>query len=288
MIRLMYGANLHYDFGELDAEGRRTDAVQRAVLDTEHPDLVVVTGDALSGTAMSNYSEARIAWSRASAVLREKSYKWALTFGNHDDDGPAIRKSELVELDMALPGSLTQRGPAGIQGLTNYVLPVFAAQEEVAGEAPAALLWVLDVQPHDCDGVRSNGCVTRGQVEWFLNESRAITARYSLDKPLFSFMFFHIPIPEFVDVWNNEVCFGSRDENVACPRVNTGVYEAAYSQGVRGIFVGHNHRNDYCGALRERPTLSLCFGRKTGHGYYNPEFPMTHGARIIESSRTAR
>eukprot|EP00727_Mastigamoeba_balamuthi_P012482 m51a1_g7857 hypothetical protein (324) ;mRNA; r:249010-250341 len=274
-------SDMHYDFGELGAEGAMTDVVQQNVLDAERPDLVVITGDAMSGTAMHNYTQARIAWDRTTAVLRQNNYKWALTFGNHDDDGP-MGKQELARLDMARAGSYTMRGPQEVPGVTNYYLPLYAGEHAHPGESPVALLWLLDVQGFNCEGVRGPGCVTRGQVQWFLNTSRLLTAQYGLEKPLFSVMFFHIPLPEHAAVWESDECWGSRDEPVSCPRVNTGMYEAAYSQGVRAIFVGHNHKNDYCGAFRGRRSLWLCYGRKTGYGYYNPTFPMLHGSRVIE------
>eukprot|EP00727_Mastigamoeba_balamuthi_P003517 m51a1_g13162 hypothetical protein (491) ;mRNA; r:59615-62286 len=56
----------------------------------------------------------------------------------------------------------------------------------------------------------------------------------------------------------------------------------AYDLGVRGMFVGHDHKNDFCGALADKPQLLMCYGRKSGYGYYNPEAPMYRGARVIE------
>lgn len=54
---------------------------------------------------------------------------------------------------------------------------------------------------------------------------------------------------------------------------------------VRMLMVGHDHDDDYCGAFAEHPDLYLCYGRKTGFGYYNPKWPMHHGSRVVELLR---
>lgn len=192
-------------------------------------------------------------------------------------------------------------------GIANYYLPVFGTEKEVAGEIPAAILWILSVQDTSCEGSSGDGCVTKSQVKWFVDTSKALAAKYGVvssrrclasawltfllpqSKPIFSMLFFHIPTPEWVDLWNNATVLGNKTENVCCPRVcqfrfclshdmqlipipkvNTGLYEAAYGQSVSAMFVGHDHKNDYCGAFAGKPSLSLCYGRKTGYGYYQP------------------
>ncbi|KAH3731866.1 metallophosphoesterase family protein [Pelomyxa schiedti] len=88
---------------------------------------------------------------------------------------------------------------------------------------------------------------------------------------------------KYVDLWNYEVTYGTKGEDVCCPVVNTGLYDAALESGdIHGMFVGHDHHNDYCGSFAAHPQLMLCYGRKTGFGYSNPEWPMHHGSRIIE------
>ena len=112
-------------------------------------------------------------------------------------------------------------------------------------------------------------------------------------------MFIHVPIPEFVDVWNNEICYGSKKEDCCCPlvcffaiclphdkKVNTGLYDTMAELGdVRMLMVGHDHKDDYCGSFAAHPDLWLCYGRKTGFGSYDPRWPMHHGARVVELLR---
>lgn len=48
---------------------------------------------------------------------------------------------------------------------------------------------------------------------------------------------------------------------------------------IKGIFVGHDHNNDYWGDYNG---IKLHFGRKTGHGGYGPPWYMRRGARVIQ------
>ena len=80
--------------------------------------------------------------------------------------------------------------------------------------------------------------------------------------------FIHIPIPEFLDVWNQKETFGQKNELVCCSVKNTGLFSAILEQkNIKGIFVGHDHKNDYSGDL---DGVMLGYGRKTGYGGYQP------------------
>eukprot|EP00727_Mastigamoeba_balamuthi_P003516 m51a1_g13161 hypothetical protein (755) ;mRNA; r:56447-59204 len=277
-FRIVQFTDLHYNIG---SENDRTDAVQRTVLQLERPDLVVITGDELSGTSISSRKRAVANWNRITAVASSMGIKWALVFGNHDDDGPLDRQ-EMFTLDSAKTGSLTLSGPADLYGESNYYLPIFSGAN-LSGTAPASVLWMLGVTDGSCEGASGEGCVTRIQVDWFQRSAKELSQRWNKVESPFSLMFFHIPVPEFAEAWeSNGTCFGTRGEKESSPNANTGLFDAAYNLGVRGMFVGHDHKNDLCGALPDRPQLLMCYGRKSGYGYYNPEAPTYRGARVIE------
>eukprot|EP00727_Mastigamoeba_balamuthi_P001759 m51a1_g11580 putative C-tail anchored protein (364) ;mRNA; r:44107-45848 len=263
---------------------RITAALVRLIVGRERPDLVVVTGDSVCSDEYTSVDEQRAAWSAAMSLYSSLGRPWALTMGNHEQTG-FMSLRELAQMAVDAPGSLTQTGPAEAFGETNYVLPVYGrSRRSGAPEAqPAALLWVLSVTHQSCEGVRGSGCVTASQVSWFNTTSQLLSRSHSANaEPLPSFMFFHIPTPEYGALWRTETCVGAKNERVYTSKVNTGVYEAALRNGVRGIFVGHDHVNDYCCSSSQSPQLRLCYGRKTGFGYYNPRAPMRNGARVIE------
>lgn len=278
-FKIVHFTDFHfYDDGDLDASSLK---VMETVLMLERPDFAVLSGDVVDGTGISPTTSGakfyRYEYNKIASVLTKYGVPWALTLGNHDTGGPLTRE-EIVAVDQSFNNSMTQRGPAtATGGVTNYYLPIYARD----GASVAYLLWMLDVSEGlagGCEGYPGDDCVTRDIVEWYANTSAAINK--GRETPIDAFMFTHIPVPEFVDLWNNERCLGSKGENICCPQYNTGLFDAIVKTGdVRGLFVGHDHVNDFCGTFEKHPNVTLCYGRKSGYGEYNPE---KHGARIIQ------
>jgi hypothetical protein len=61
---------------------------------------------------------------------------YAITLGNHDHQAN-LDQEQLVTLDMQQPLSLTQRGPPGLPGVSNYILDIFPSKEEHAASRPS-------------------------------------------------------------------------------------------------------------------------------------------------------
>ncbi|KAJ6245761.1 hypothetical protein M0813_20181 [Anaeramoeba flamelloides] len=125
------------------------------------------------------------------------------------------------------------------------------------------------------------GCVQPNQIDWF-NE---VSSEFSREYPNhMGIVLFHIPLPEMLEFWHTDISFGTQEEIVCCPQNNTGLYQAMVDNGnIKLVLNGHDHINDYCTRSKSRaPDLWMCYGRKTGYGYYNPVPPMYHGARIIQ------
>jgi len=85
------------------------------------------------------------------------------------------------------------------------------------------------------------------QIDWY---ERVINDSSSTD----SVLFFHIPLPEFLDAYNArkegkilpEDDFGGENyEGISCPKYNSGFFDKIMDLGsTKGIFVGHDHEND--------------------------------------------
>lgn len=87
-------------------------------------------------------------------------------------------------------------------------------------------------------------------------------------KVLPGYGFFHIPLPEYLDMSNAMLHYGNKREGICCSSVNTGLYSVMKEMdNIKSVFCGHDHTNDFWGHYYG---IDLYFGRKTGHGGYGP------------------
>lgn len=243
--------------------------VMERVVNIEQPDLVVLTGDVLYSPSCDDPLDCY----RATAdVVEGMGVPWAAIFGNHDaEQGTGTSKAQLMALQQSYANCLSEPGPVNIYGVGNYMIPILGADDTIA-----TALYFLDTgeytRAHPFVGYE---WIRRSQIDWYVAESERLkTGNQGRIVP--SIMFTHIPIPEFVEVWDRSVCYGERKERVCCPRVNSGLFTAMLEQGdVMGVIAGHDHANDYWGDLHG---IRLCYGRTTGDtngGVIN------RGARVI-------
>lgn len=247
----------------------RTLSLMRMVMETERPDLVVFTGDVIEDKHCDDPLQR---FHNAVSVIEETRTPWAHVFGNHDTEAK-ITREQLMEAALKYEYALGEVGPDDISGTGNYVLSV----TDTKGKSAAALYFFDSgsVSPHS--HVKGYGWVGRDQVAWYERISQDI-AQSNHGIPLPALAFFHIPLPEYNEIWQQEICYGSKNERVCCPRINTGLFSAMVERGdVMGTFAGHDHLNDYWGA---RHGIRLCYGRATGYNTYGKD-GFARGARII-------
>lgn len=243
---------------------RQTTALMSKVLALEKPDLAILTGDVVAG-ADTAVTDSASAWRMAVEPMERLGIRWAAVFGNHDDEGTASR-AELMQVQLACPGCLSQPGPASLPGVGNYVIDLESTRGEVA-----ARLYFLDSLGDGPKDVSRYAWISTEQIDWFREQANAAA-------DLTGLVFFHIPLPEYDAVWQARTCLGNKFEQVCCPSVNSGLFAAMReSRAVSGVFVGHDHINDYEGTLHG---IRLCYGRATGYGSYGRE-TMPRGARVI-------
>lgn len=268
MFKIVQFTDIHRTYGEeKDAASMQ---LMEEVLDLEKPDLVFYSGDLVSGNSISKNG-----LGDTLSIIREvvepadrRGIPWATVFGNHDGQGNA-NNQQLLESLQESPLCLTEGGPEEINGIGNYVLKIGGSRE---GNT-AALIYAFD--SGDQSPLGGWGSIARNQIDWYIRESQKLT--HANGSPLPALAFFHIPIPEYDEVWDHHVCHGTKWEKVCCPNLNTGLFAALYEMGdVMGTFVGHDHGNDYYGDLHG---IRLTYGRATG-GYSKNN--SAKGARIIQ------
>lgn len=246
------------------------------VLDAENPDLVVYTGDIVTGRP------AREGMHRALEPVIRRGIPFAVTFGNHDDEQDMTRK-ELYDFVKKMPGNLTST-VEGVSGVTNFILPIKTSD----GSKDAAVLYVFDSNSYSTlKQAKGYGWIRHDQVQWYIGESKKFTEAND-GTPLPALSFFHIPLPEFHEAVRHEDSFliGIRKEEVCSPQINTGLFAAMLESGdVLGIFVGHDHVNDYAVSWKG---IMLCYGRFTGGKTVYHDIPGGNGARVIELTEGVR
>ncbi|MEC1524499.1 metallophosphoesterase family protein [Neobacillus niacini] len=264
-FKIVQFTDLHWENGDqLDAD---TNRLMERILIEEKPDLVVFTGDIIYSPASNNPIAA---FRGALEPVGKMNIPWAAVFGNHDTEGN-VSKEELLAVMQEYPNSLTEVGV--VSGAGNYVVPVL---DSSGAEVEWALFFLDSGMDNANKLVGGYDFIKRDQIDWYVKESLALKENGGPAELLF----FHIPLPEYKEVWEHGNCVGSMKEGEICsPAVNSGLFSAMVEMGTaKGTFVGHDHLNDFCGELHG---IQLCYGRATGYnGYGQDDFP--RGARIIQ------
>ncbi len=273
-FKIVQFTDIHWVYGNpaSDVAGER----MAEVLDAENPDLVVLTGDIIFAKPAKEAMEAAL------APIIKRDIPFAVTFGNHDDEQDLSRE-QLLGLVQEMKGNVSST-TEGISGVTNYALNIYSSQND----STAAVLYIFDSHSYSRNAkVKGYGWIAHDQIGWYMKQSAAYKAKNE-GKPLPALAFFHIPLPEFNEAVCNESAFmiGSRKEKACSPAINSGLATAMLEAGdVMGVFVGHDHINDY--AVNWRGIL-LAYGRYTGGNTVYNNITDGNGARIIELTEGAR
>ena len=250
-------------------------------LDTERPDLVVLSGDQLNGQGTSWDPKSVLSLYATPLIARRIPY--AVILGNHDSESGSLTRDEQMQLIAQLPYSYASVGPALVTGSGNYYLKLHAPVDQ----GHVATLWFLDTgsraekdawKPWSKPGY---GYVHSDQIGWFERKYTAIqpmllpykpdgakdlppqnwrrdTAEWdaaadegrTMGRPP-SIVFMHIPVPEAFNpvdraarphVANPSTPDASSEELIVGERKETATREGAQSQpGIFDLFTTLNN-----------------------------------------------
>ncbi|MCL1847405.1 MAG: metallophosphoesterase family protein [Coriobacteriia bacterium] len=281
----------------------RTVALFNRLLDEEKPDLVVMTGDQQGGNMTADLLQEYIR--QMMLPCEERKVPWMITYGNHDEDATtalAAGWDKIRQLDYyrSFPCNVnrpTMSGCVEKQGNnTSCVGDMYLFLYDAEGDTPIYNLWALDSNRYRNTTVpdRISRPVPYGsnitgthydwirpaQVDWYYRTSLQIEHRYG---KIPSLMFFHIPLLEWTNMWFDGERHGvtGRRGEVECPAyANPGLWAVARERGdVKGMFVGHEHDNDYIGNYHG---IYLSYDASIGYATYGGEYK---GGKVIELNK---
>ena len=253
--------------GENMEEYEKTLGQLCSILDTEKPDLVILTGDVMTG----DINSAQML-DRFFGAIDERKIPFISLYGNHD------RERELSEWDYAkiVTGHPMSLNTMEKGYLDDIALPVLTSD----GSKVAAVLYCIDSNDYSqVPQYTDYAWISQDQIAWYNARSKAFSAANN-NLPVPSYAFFHIPLKEFYDAYSKNLIAGQRKENECPGELNSGLFAAfVENNDVHGVFCGHDHDNDY---VAGEGGIALVYGRFSGDRttYCNLE----RGIRIIELS----
>lgn len=270
-----------------------------------HLHLIVISGDVFTFSTRDTVKE-------LCNFFESQKIPWTLTFGNHDEQGyyPIDwLTSYLTDLSSKFESNLLFRDFPNddVFGSANFVidLPRYSQDNQ------SRQIIMLDSNRYNYGEGYGYDYIHGDQIDWYLRAYEAIRLEYQKsygDREPNSLAFFHIPVPEYLDAYNdarnpkdpshpNSTFLKSNvytyenntwnkkeavtrdvhiDSSEGSPEVNTGFFETVQDLGyTKGFFVGHAHMNnncmDYKLNVNDQNSVALCYGIKSTDRVYMDE-----------------
>ena len=264
-LKIVQFTDIHFQYNSFRSDSALM--MIKTALEEEKPDLVVLTGDVVCS------KDTRLAWLALAKPFIDAKVPWAVTLGNHDIEYE-LSGEQIMETIVDLPYCLTVNGPDDISGSGNYILKIGSSKSSKT----EALLYFFDSHSgfHPKGDLGSYDWIKSDQIEWYREQSKNLT-KANGNNPLPALAFFHIPLPEYKEVLGKKTTVGIQEESICSPDVNSGLYLAMLeAKDVMGMFVGHDHNNNYIGCLRN---ICLAYGNASGRQCYGK---IGRGYRVVE------
>lgn len=254
--KILQITDLHLTFG-FDDNDVKTFSLIEELNNTHNPDLIVVTGDITMSPLVSNLFSSFV------KKMDELKTPWTLVFGNHDIDFTTY--TELIDR-LKSDYLYFKVGPKLIDGgYGNFKINLKYEDNDFYN------LYFLDSHNETENGY---GYLSPHQVDWYEENLTNDTKK--------SLAFMHIPLRQYSLFENENKIDGDLLDKGICPQeIDTGFFDVAVTNGLtKGIFVGHDHLNDFSFI---NDGILLAYGRLTGYnGYGGVDYD--RGGRIINIS----
>ena len=243
-------SNMEEDFAFIDLS-----------INESNPDLIVLTGDSF---LMANKSIVNQTFD----YFESKHINWTYIYGNHDEQGLYSSNyiddvlHEIAQKDNSY--CLFKNFDDNVEGDSNFIINL------KDNGSYKFQLFFLDSNSYQYLDYIGYDYIYQDQIEWYENAINNTTLKTG--KLINSFMFIHIPLPEYVDAYNAytldpSIGSGENRESPCVPKKNTGMFQKIKElDSTKAVFCGHDHIND-SHILYEG--IELCYGLKSTDNIYH-------------------
>ena len=243
------------------------DYIEKTV-DKVQPNLIVLTGDNISGYDVLEEKDAEKAIREFMDIFQERDIKVAAVFGNHDDEETKSTKEHQLSIYESYDCYVGEAGFCIKDRVGTYNLPIMKSD----GSGYGFNLWLTDSGTYNTENDYGGyACVYKEQIEWYKETSAKLTKENG-GEPVPAINFQHIIVPEIYDalqqtklIWfgriirgknplNDSIKFyklpkdavGQLREYPCPPYYNNGQYDAMLEMGdVLATVSGHDHENTF-------------------------------------------
>lgn len=241
------------------------------ILKYEKPNMVVLTGDNIDGKCKT-IDEVRQAINHIASPMESRKIPWAIVFGNHDDEHKVMSKEEMMKYYMTFKYNISQIGYKTFDRIGNYNILI----EDSKDNTPKFNIYMIDSGTYAPSFIGGYAWIKLRQICWYKKIAVSLKRKYKRAIP--SLMFFHIPLKKFKKAWEIGLLSGERREEECSAKINLGIFNKLVKTGdVKGIFVGHDHLNNYCAIFNG---IKLGYAGYTGYGGYGQD-DIPRGARVF-------
>ena len=243
------------------------DYIEKTV-DKVQPDLIVLTGDNVSGYDIPEEEDAEKAIREFMDIFQERNIKVAAVFGNHDDEETESTKEHQLSVYESYDCYIGKAGFCFEDRVGTYNLPIMKSD----GSGYGFNLWLIDSGTYNTENEYGGyACVYKEQIEWYKETSAKLTEENG-GEVVPSINFQHIIVPEIYDalqqtklLWFGRIvrkknplndsnkfyklpegAIGELREYPCPPYYNNGQFDAMLEMGdVLATVSGHDHENSF-------------------------------------------
>lgn len=243
------------------------DYIEKTV-DMVKPDLIVLTGDNISGYDVHEKADAELAIREFMDIFESRGVYVAAVFGNHDDEETELTKEEQLAVYQSYDCYVGEKGFCVKDRVGTYNLPIMKSD----GSGMGFNLWLTDSGTYNTENEYGGyACVYKEQIEWYKETAEKLKEENG-GKVVPSINFQHIIVPEIYDALK-EIKFlrlgcvirqknplndkaryyvlpdgakGQLREYPCPPYYNNGQFDAMLEMGdVIATVSGHDHENSF-------------------------------------------